>query len=319
MYQAKNPVLLVVFNRPDETRRLLTAVSRVRPPRLYVSADAPRSGRPDDNRRCEQTLQLFENLEWPCKLELHIENANIGSHSHIPRAVTWFFEKEESGIVLEDDCIPTEDFFRFCDEALALYSEVDSVMWVNGSNGGYDSLRKKGNPYGFSRYAISWGWASWRRAWAGFDPGEKPAFRWRDPSRDAGYRPLGSSWLARRFWYFGFKYAFSIKNWDWRWLCYMSSKQGHAVTPYFNMVSNIGYGIEAVHGGSSRHRQANLPTRPLPSQPLTRQRLAYDTVLDRHLERQLYRIGLLRMAKLALVSALPEARNLIRRVRGKQI
>jgi len=263
-------------------------------------------------------LRLFENLDWPCTLELHVEKENIGSHTHIPLAVTWFFEQEESGIVLEDDCIPNEDFFRFCDEALTLYSGVSSVMWVNGSNGGYNVLRQEQHSYGFSRYAISWGWASWRRAWSGFDPTDKQMLQRNPASRKGGYRPLGANWIARRFWYFGFKYAFSIKNWDWRWLCYMSSKQGYAVTPYVNLISNIGYGIEAVHGGSPRHRQANLPTRSLPPQRLARQALVYDSCLDRYLEQRLYGIGTLRMIKLALVSALPGARNLIRRARGKQ-
>jgi len=318
VYQAKKPVLLIVFNRPDETQRLLAAVSRVQPSHLYVSADAPRPGKPSDKHRCAQTLKLFENLEWQCNLRLNVEKDNMGSHTHIPRAVSWFFEQEESGIVLEDDCIPNDDFFKFCDQALALYSEVGPVMWVNGSNGGYNALQRDEHSYGFSRYAISWGWASWRRAWSGFDPTERQMLQQFPGGRNGRYLSLGTSWIAQSFWYFGFKYAFSIKNWDWRWLRYMSSKQGYAVTPYVNMVSNIGYGIDAVHGGSPRHRQANLPTGLLPVIKMGRQPLVYDSVLDRYLERYLYRIGLLRMIKIALIAAFPGVRNLVRRARGKQ-
>ena len=42
------PVLLTVFNRPDKTRAVIEALRQIKPKRLFVSADGPRPGHPDD-------------------------------------------------------------------------------------------------------------------------------------------------------------------------------------------------------------------------------------------------------------------------------
>lgn len=47
---------------------------------------------------------------------------------------SWVFEKEEQAIILEDDCIPNLDFFRYCDEMLEKYKDDERVMMVSGSN-----------------------------------------------------------------------------------------------------------------------------------------------------------------------------------------
>ena len=42
MYKVKSPVLLIVFNRPILTEKIIQKIREARPSRLYISADGPR-------------------------------------------------------------------------------------------------------------------------------------------------------------------------------------------------------------------------------------------------------------------------------------
>ena len=39
-------------------------------------------------------------------------------------AISWFFEQEERGIILEDDCVPNLDFFTFCETYFQLFENL---------------------------------------------------------------------------------------------------------------------------------------------------------------------------------------------------
>ena len=61
------PVLLIVFNRPDATRKVLEAVGRASPSKLFVAADGPRGGNPADVDLCSRTLDVIrEGTSWKC-------------------------------------------------------------------------------------------------------------------------------------------------------------------------------------------------------------------------------------------------------------
>ena len=79
----------------------------------------------------------------------------------------WFFENEEEGIILEDDCYPSQSFFWFCEELLTLY-KYDMRVW---NIGGFKPSFLKGDSfsYNFSRFTHFWGWASWADRWKHYD------------------------------------------------------------------------------------------------------------------------------------------------------
>src|SRR5660398_212016 len=76
----------------------------------------------------------------------------------------WSFEQEEEGVILEDDCLPHPDLFRFCDSLLARYRN-DPRVWIITS----DNFRRGDASYYSSKYNHCWGWASWRRPWKHYD------------------------------------------------------------------------------------------------------------------------------------------------------
>jgi hypothetical protein len=123
----KAPVLFLIFNRPEPTRRVFEAIRRARPVRLYVAADGPRDAVPTDHELCRQAREITELIDWPCEVKRLYRDKNLGCRAAVSSAITRFFEQEERGIILEDDCLPEPSFFPFCEELLERYQDDESV------------------------------------------------------------------------------------------------------------------------------------------------------------------------------------------------
>ena len=156
------PILLVGFNRPDFMAAQIAAIRPARPSRLYVAVDGPRKDRPDEVALCRQTRDCVNMIDWPCEVKTLFRDETLGC------AITWFFENEEMGIVLEDDCRPTVDFLRFATEMLARYRDDKRIGAVCGFNF-FNLQSDKSATYHFSSHMDVWGWASWRRVWKEYD------------------------------------------------------------------------------------------------------------------------------------------------------
>jgi len=135
MYKIKSPVLLNIFNRPDTTRRVFEKIREGRPGKLYVAADGPRAGRPGEDALCEETRRII-HIDWDCEVHFLYRAENLGCKMGMRGTVKWFFKNEEEGIVLEDDCLPGESFFRFCDELLEKYRYDTRIAHIAGTPDG---------------------------------------------------------------------------------------------------------------------------------------------------------------------------------------
>src|SRR5690606_9199588 len=113
-YTVQSPVLLLAFNRPDTALRVFERVREARPARLYIAADGPRPGVEKDRALCAETRKIYEQVDWDCTVRRLFLEENRGCRIAVSAAITWFFRQEEEGIILEDDCLPVNDFFYFC-------------------------------------------------------------------------------------------------------------------------------------------------------------------------------------------------------------
>ena len=162
------PVLLVGFNRPDFMSSLIAAVRPARPSRLYVAVDGPRADCPSEPDLCRQVRDCIKLVDWPCEVKTLFREKNLGCKCAVSGAITWFFENEESGIILEDDISPTLQFMRFASEMLSRYKDDSRIGAVNGFN--FFNLQSDNLvSYHFSRHMDVWGWASWRRVWKDYN------------------------------------------------------------------------------------------------------------------------------------------------------
>ncbi len=241
-YQCKSPVLFLVFNRPDVTKRVFEAIRQARPSKLYVAADGPRLGRQGEVECCQQVREIATAVDWDCEVKTYFRDKNLGCGKAVSLAITWFFENVEEGIILEDDCLPDHSFFRFCDELLVSYRDDDRIQHIGGTNPLNQNVVSSN--YYYSKYNRIWGWATWAKSWNHFDLElvNWPALK----ESDLLYECFGAE--EADYWsdVFDTCYAGEIDTWDYQWflsrLCI-----GMGIMPGCNLVSNIGFGDGATH------------------------------------------------------------------------
>lgn len=266
------PVLLLTFNRPHLTTQALDRVRLARPRQLFWACDGPRPGYPGDVALVAAVRALVTTIDWECELQTRFLEDNLGCGLGPAAAITWFFEHVAEGIILEDDCIPDPSFFPFCFELLERYRHDERIMLVSGDYS-LGHWRASTDSYYFSHYAETWGWATWRRAWRLYD---HSASRW--PAVRLGGTLAGSlTGPERRYWIpiFDRVYRQPRDFWDYQWLLTCLSHGGLSVTPWVNLVTNIGFGADATH----THDDALK----LPSQPMSFP-LAHPTAVARNAE-----------------------------------
>lgn len=272
------PVLVVVFNRPDVTRQMIDALREARPDRLFVAADGPRADHPDDAERCRQVRAELERIDWPCEVSVLAHDRNLGLQEAMVTAISWFFEQVEAGVVLEDDCLVHPDFFRLCDDVLERYAEVPEVMYVTALNMAPGETFAGGASWTFASAGHIWGWATWRRAWQGYDA------RLSDwPQHAAEFGP-GESKLRRAI---GAKAAAAHSGekhtWARAWHYHVAKHRGLVVVPATNLVRNVGFGPDATHTVSRSHRLGGLEAAGLPDALVAPSGVAPDPRYDAHL------------------------------------
>jgi hypothetical protein len=242
----ETPVALIIFKRPDRTERVFEQIRRARPNRLFLIADGPHEGDIEEERGCEQARAVVEAVDWPCEVTRDFAGSNIGLKHRIPTGIDGVLGKVDRAIVLEDDCLPHPTFFRYCDELLERYAEDERIMHVAGSQ----LLRPPpagSASYHFSRYVHIWGWATWRRAWRHYDV-ELRDWHKLDPSgREERLRGMFAEESERRYWRYVWDNSREIENWDAQWSFACLAREGLAINPNRNLISNVGFGTEATN------------------------------------------------------------------------
>ena len=256
-------VLFIIFNRPSTTQKVFTAIAEAKPSRLYIAADAPRIGNHEDIRKCEQARLVTERIDWPCSVKRLYQKQNLGCSLGPQTAFNWFFQEEKEGIILEDDCVPQNDFFLFASEMLELYRENKKILSINGSNLGYEL--KDGKSYTFSRFMNMWGWATWADRATKIDYSlnswkyEKHPIKFLHKRLRQHWFDLDINWYK----YWANKFDLTINNdkktwWDWQWIYYQIRNKKYSIVPAVNLVSNIGFNEHATHTKDYNNPSANI-------------------------------------------------------------
>jgi hypothetical protein len=286
------PILLLIFNRPDTTAQVFEAIARAKPCRLFVAADGPRPAREGDAEKCKAARAIIQRVDWDCEVKTLYRDQNLGCRAAVSSAISWFFEQVEAGIILEDDCLPSDSFFPFCTELLEKYRDDERVMMISGNNF-QDGLQRGDASYYFSSVPWIWGWATWRRAWELYDLSMStfPAFVkgscMQRISRDVSVQNyLWSCFIPA--------YTDRINTWDYQWIYTVLTNNGLSICPQANLVSNIGFYSEGTHTGDTDSELANIPlaeigpiSHPWPILPNA---LADEYFYDRHLNVRYHRI-----------------------------
>ena len=242
------PILFLIFKRPDVTAQVFEAIRLAQPAKLYIAADGARPDKAGEADKVAQTRELVLNgIDWPCEVETLLRDTNLGCRIAVSSAIDWFFEHEEAGIILEDDCLPDQSFFRFCAELLEYYRHDTRIMAISGNNFQQGQQRGKYSYY-FSQTPYPWGWATWRRAWRMY---HTAIAHFGEIMAEPTYRDFTHHARFNQFRYENIMNAYYRKNgidsWAYLWGFTNFVNHGLVCRSQENLVKNIGFGPEGTH------------------------------------------------------------------------
>jgi hypothetical protein len=254
------PVLLMIYKRPDKTAKVFEVIRQIKPKKLFVAADGPKKGS-NDGDLCLQVRSIATKVDWPCEVRTLFRDNNIGAGRAVSGAITWLFEHVDRGIILEDDCLPDESFFRFCDVLLNKYAVTREIMSISGTNLLPNGWKQEKQSYLFAHGGV-WGWATWKRAWDLFDY-DMPAWA-SDENKDKIRKAMNhNSWFDYYFGMFEGAYQKELDAWDLQWFYCILNNGGLAINPTLNLVRNIGFGPDATNTSEVDGPYSNMELRQM--------------------------------------------------------
>ena len=239
-------MLFVSFRRKDVTMRTFAAIKAAQPAKLYIACDGAREAVSGEQELVEATRQAVENaIDWPCEVHRRYQDHNQGWAKAVSSAISWMFETEEMGIILEDDCVAKPSFFKFVREMLHRYKDDQRIGMVAGTNL-VSSKVTMPDSYCFSKYKACWGWATWKRAWSNLQL-DMP---WRDSDyyqsviANNGFRAKDKNYWKYRLNLIDANY---VSSWDWPWYFCLAAQNQLCIFPSKDLIVNIGFDAEATH------------------------------------------------------------------------
>jgi hypothetical protein len=241
------PILVIYFNRPRYLKMLLLALKKFEPKDIYFSCDGPRIDNFLDSINIKKCNEIIEKIvDWDCKKRFLQSKKNLGCDEWVPKSISWFFSQETKGIILEDDCIIDDGFYNFASELLEKYLNNTEIMNISASSFQKETSRDSAD-YHFSCYPLTWGWATWRRAW----------IHYQSIVNQQTYNDEIKGWLILngfskeevKYWskFFSRLEQDSVAFWDAKWIYSVWLRNAYSITPNQNLVKNIGYGSDATH------------------------------------------------------------------------
>lgn len=239
------PVVMIIFNRYDNAKKVFNQIKKAQPPKLFVIADGPRESKPNEKELCEQTRSIINEVDWPCEVIVNFSETNLGCQQRIVTGLNWVFSQTEEAIILEDDCVPSLSFFYYCEEMLTKYKNDKRIMMISGDNHLFNKTNVLDSYY-FTRHVHIWGWATWARAWNSYDlsMSEWPEYR--------RHNYLSAFFQKKAYLYY-WESLFDayqkkrVASWDGAWVWAVWSEGGLSIAPKKNLIQNIGFSPDATH------------------------------------------------------------------------
>lgn len=263
-----------MFKRVDATVRVLEAVLRSSPEKIYLIGDGPRDA--------DEALQVAACREavdavldgFTGEVVRNYSETNRGVYENIAGGARWVFGQEERALFLEDDTVPDPSFLGYCDELLERYEDDPRIFMVYGTNYREALPALDGSDYVFTQHMLPCGWASWSDKFLRLYDGELEHYT------PDGFEALRPRYRSRRLHaYDRGRVASEYENklaggrynsWDYQLAFSIRHHDVLAIAPARNQITNIGADGDATHGGSSlddtmTRRFCGVPTQSLPS------------------------------------------------------
>lgn len=162
------PLVLFAYARPEHLKR--TVASLLRNPEaaathVTVYCDAPK--KPEHQPAVDAVRRFVDSMSGFASVTRVYRAENMGLARSIVQGVTETLRTHDRVIVLEDDLELSPHFLRYMNDSLDCYCNDEQVASIHG----YCYATETPLPETFFlKGADCWGWATWARAWAHFEP-----------------------------------------------------------------------------------------------------------------------------------------------------
>lgn len=274
-------VLIIAYRRKIEINQILQICKENDVRRIYIALDGPKSRNHEgfnDNLEIRQSIGNFQK-SFSGKVITLFRDQNIGCAASCLSACDWVFEHERYAIILEDDCIPSHDFFTFARSSIEVLDENRNVWLACGTqfapNSGWP------DSWVLCKYALIWGWVTSQENWREISQAIRDGNQLKKKNI--------ASW-ERTYWNQGSRRAYSGWKdvWDTILLQQMLANEKYSILPTESLVSNVGSDSLATHTLQESpwlHREIGgfIPPKSVPE---------ISEAIDFWLRRNFYRISL---------------------------
>jgi hypothetical protein len=156
-------VLIIAYRRSENLKKILAICVEKKIETIYVNLDGPRGhDQKRDVDECQDVLSDFK-VNFTGKLHIRTSPVNKGSAVSVLESCDWIFQNEEFAIILEDDCMPEQDFFDFIEDSKTILYSLNDVFSISGTQ--FAPPRVTKGEWALSRYPLFWGWATTKSRW----------------------------------------------------------------------------------------------------------------------------------------------------------
>ena len=253
------PVALFVYNRPIHTKKTVEALLKnegVEKTDLYVFCDGPKGVR--DKEAVKNVRNYIGSISGFASIKVIECEENLGLANSIIDGVTNVLLLHERIIVMEDDLVTSPYFLKFMNDGLEKFQNDERVISIHGY--AFPLIGEVPNAY-FLNGADCWGWATWRRGWALFNPDGQSLLNELQARSLIGRFNLDGAYDYARM----LKNQISGKNDSWavRWHASAFLAGKLTLHPGRSLVENIGNDDSGTHSSSSDAFNVQLNEGPI--------------------------------------------------------
>ena len=241
----KTPIVFFIYRRLETAIKVLEAIRKAKPTKIYVVADGPKSD--EEIIECQNTRKSVEkNIDWNCDVVKIYSDINLGCAQRIKTGLDLVFKREKKAIILEDDTLPSSSFFKFCEFCLNRYDDDQTVYHISGCNF-FPNSSEATSSYHLTSIVNIWGWATWSRAWNNYDLQMKS---WNSQDKLSFLKHWCTTKQQLQDTYAMFNLHCENTDpwtWDYQWVYTCWLNNGLSIIPSKNLVQNLGMGPKGTH------------------------------------------------------------------------
>lgn len=241
------PIVLFTYRRLDTVKMILDEIEKIRPAKLYVFSDGARAEKQGEDQQVEKVREYIKSrITWNCEFVPGFAEKNMGCADRITSGLDEVFSKEEEALVFEDDAVPTQEYFYYCQELLEKYRKDTRIQYIAGFNfvGDTDCVE---NSYAFSFFGgLSGAFATWADRWNQCD---FKMTSWPQVKREGALKKYFFQKELYRTYSNALEDSYKQLNdgWDYQFQ-YDGMYQGRlAIVPKGNLAESYGYAAGAFH------------------------------------------------------------------------